>query len=169
MNIKKSVRVCFLFTLNSFILFVCCRKLPADAQKEKENQFRSFIQNHRFKTTAFYSDKPIDYIENDSVIKQETELWPYVKEYIKDDKYLISSQTGVVIEQNAMKMPGNDSVTLTRPYSLSSDAQRVYFDFIDYDYNARRYTVQEFKDNYIIIYIDWTNGAKVFTKFEKAD
>jgi len=166
MNFKKSVQFLLFLLLITLLFLPSCRKVPSSVQSEKENQFRSYILNHKFRASAFYADQPIDYITNDNVVKQETDLWQYVKSYITDDKDNFISNSQVSIEQNALKIPGNDSAALNRVYSISSDAQRVYFDFVDYDYVPRRYSLQEFKDNYFLVYIDWPTGAKVFSKFE---
>src|SRR6476619_1519278 len=83
--------------------------------------------SRKYHLTDFYSDIPIDFDEEDDTVKSETELWSYVKEYIKDDvDELFNDSTLVRVYQNEMKMPGNDEAVLDKFYFIGSDSEGQY-------------------------------------------
>lgn len=139
----------------------------------KAKEFEAFISNKYFKLTEFYADKPIDYIQDDSVVKAETNLWPYVRDYIKDDRNYFNSAAGTLeIEQNEIKIPTNDSAILKRNYGVGFNRNTAYIDFVDYNYVSTRYRLYEFKENYFIIHLEFRNRttnetATIFSKFEQ--
>ena len=163
---------------SAFLLLTACSKEDEDQpdgpseHEVRAQQFTSFIQDKSFQLVSFYSDKPIDYVQEDSVVKSETNLWPHVKEYIKDDKNFFNSATGVVqIEQNTLKILGNDSATLTRNYKVGFNRNSSFIDFVDYNYIPTRYKLSEFKDDYFIIYLDFkdqvtSQTATIYSKFQ---
>ena len=153
-----------LFCLFAGLVSTSCNK-PSKEDEKKATEFRAFTSAKKFKIVSFYADKPVDYDESDTEIKQETELWAYVKEYIRDDINIVDNNQ-VQIQQNAIKFPGSDAVTLTRPFNVGSDRSGAYLEFVDYFYEPLRYKLFEFKDNYFVIYVDFKGGAKLFSKYE---
>ena len=144
---------------------------PSQYETQSKN-FTAFIENKSFQLVSFYADKPIDYIQDDAVVKAETELWPYVKDYIKDDKNFFNSTTGIVeIDQSVVRYPTNDSATLKRNYKVGFTKNFAYIDFVDYNYIPTRYKLLEFKDDYFVIYLDFkdrvTNAtATIYSRFQ---
>lgn len=134
----------------------------------EEDQFRELIDSQKFQLRGFYSDVPVDYIENDSLVKEETDLWKYVSHYLKDDiNTFYTSGNVVTIEQNAQKMPGLSDPILNRNYLIGTDADGVYMRFLDYQYNPLEYRLHKMTDEYFILSIKWRQGATLFSRFEK--
>src|SRR5689334_10297322 len=100
-----------------------------NAAKKRADDFQASIVTHKYKPVAFYSDKPIDYITTDNEVKSETDLWIYVKDYIKDDENLFNNNGTVTIYQNALKFPGNEAATLSEDYSIGANGSDVMMKF----------------------------------------
>jgi hypothetical protein len=141
----------------------------------KQEGFKNFVIGNRFLPVDFYADKPIDYIETNSSVLAETDLKKYMMQYIKDDAIPFNNNHLLPVTQNALKMPGNDSLVLDRNWniSISKEKNELYVHYLDYYYEPLKYTVVEFKDNYFLAYVDWTSKvdptktAKLYTKFQK--
>jgi hypothetical protein len=105
----------------------------------------------------------------------ETDLNKYVMNYIKDDVIPFNADHSLPVMQNALKMPGADSVVLNRSWSISTSKEKneLYVHYLDYYYEPLKYTVVEFKNDYFLAYVDWTSKvdptktAKLYTKFQK--
>jgi hypothetical protein len=147
----------------------CTKSISSEenAAKKQADAFKASITTHKYTPVAFYSDKPIDYITTDNVVKSETDLWIYVKDYIKDDVNLFNDNGTVTVYQNAVKFPGNNAATLTENYSVSVNGTDVMFTFVDYNYVPTTYRLQEFNDAYFIVYVDGPSGSKLFSKFAR--
>ena len=164
MKLATTLSLAFIATA----LLCSCSKLRENSLEGEQRaaQFRSFIVSKKFQVKDFYSDKPIDYIEDDGEVRSETELFKYVSSWIKDDWNIFEVSTGKVnITQNAVKISGDDSEILVRNFNIGSDNAGVYFDFLTYRYEPLRYRLVEFTDNHFIVYVNWKSGAKLFTKF----
>ena len=146
-----------------------CRKQPtaAELEKKKAEQFHTTLQQSlKFRLTAYYSDKPIDYIESDSVQLLETDLWKYVRDYVKDDYYLFTSAGDVEVIQNALKIPSDFSDTIRYNYNVNAEGDHTDFNFYDYEYNPLTYKLAEFSADYFIVYV--TRGdANIYSRYEK--
>ena len=149
----------------------CTKSLSNEenAAKKQADEFKAAITTHKYKPVSFYSDKPIDYITDDNVVKSETDLWIYVKDYIKDDVDLFNNDGTVTIYQNAIKFPGNNAATLTEDYNVSANGTDVTLKFVDYNYVPTTYRLQEFTDAYFIVYLDGPSGSKLFSKFARVE
>jgi hypothetical protein len=135
--------------------------------KQKADEFKAAIVSQQFQVRDYYSDKPIDYIEDDQEVKEETQLFSYVSPWIKDDLNVFDAASKkVTITQNAVKIPGDASETLVKDFNIGADKDGVYFDFLNYQYQPLRYRLVEFTNTHFIVYTDWKSGAKVFTRFE---
>jgi hypothetical protein len=136
------------------------------ADVAKAEAFKAFIAGKEFQVSEYYSDKPIDYVETDTEVKSETNLWPYVSLWIKDDLNSFDVATNkVTIQQGADKIAGNDAATLVFDCTIGADKNGPYFNFLNYLYNPLRYHLVEFTDSYFLVYVDWHSGGKVYTKF----
>lgn len=134
----------------------------------EEEKFKQMLADEKFQLRAFYSDIPVDYKERDAQVKQETDLWIYVAEYLKDDVNTFSgSSDDVTIEQNQKKKPGLADSLLTRQYTIGTDDDGLYMMFLDYEYKPLQYHVHEMGDDYFILSIKWNQGATLFSRFEK--
>lgn len=167
----ETIRTIGLFMLSGLALSSCHKSLSdegnIEANKTRAAQFQATLANQNFKLTAFYSDKPIDYVTTDAIVKAETDLWGYVRLHLKDDVNNFGGDASVIINQNANKIPGNDAPQITRSYSTEYDKSFVYFNFIDDAYKPQQYKLSEFDANKFVVYIDFPGGAKLFSKFEK--
>ena len=155
------------------VLLSSCKKGDDKSEDEasaadiaKAEEFKTFVKDKQFQVREYYSDTPIDYNKDDGETTLETDLWPYVSLWIKDDQNLFDvAANQVTITQNNDKMPGLADATIVRPISIGADKTGAYFNFLNYQYNPLKYHLVEFTSNYFIVYADWTDGAKVFTKF----
>jgi hypothetical protein len=131
--------------------------LPVEKETTRKYQLRDF-----------YSDVPIDFVEYDTEVKSETELWAYVRDYLKDDVnefYLDSSL--VRVYQNELKIPGNDAPVLDKLYAIGTDAEGPYMNFLGPDYEPLKYRIQEYNEDYFILYLNWKDGSTVYSRFER--
>ena len=141
----------------------------------KTQDLNKFLIGNHFIPVEFYSDKPIDYNETNATVLAETNLNKYIINYVKDDVITFNADLSLPVIQNAIKMPGEAADVLNRSWSISSSKEKneVYLMYLDYDYTPRQYTVVEFKDNYILMYVDWTSKAdpsktaRLYSKFQK--
>ena len=157
-----------LFASLFITLFGSCKKEAGASPEDiaKAAAFKAYIGGKEFQISSYYSDKPIDYVTTDAEVKAETNLWPYVSLWIKDDLNLFDVNSGkVTIQQGSDKISGNDAATLTLDFSIGADKSGPYFNFLNYQYKPLKYRLVEFTDTYFLVYVDWTGGAKVYTKF----
>lgn len=135
--------------------------------KKKAEDFKAFVVEKKFQVKEYYSDKPIDYVEDDTEVKSETDLFAYVSPWIKDDWNVFDVNTNKVsVTQNERKIEGNSEAVIVKDFSIGADADGAYFNFLNYQYNPLKYRLVEFTADYFIVYADWHSGAKVFTKFQ---
>ncbi len=140
---------------------------PIDINAIKVDQFNSLIVEKKVQLKAFYSDTPIDYNETDNVVKEETDLWPYVSSWLKDDFTSFGSNgSSVTVEQNTVKMPGLNDDILHRSYTITKEDDGVYITFLDYQYQPLKYELYKVGVDYFILSIKWNNGATLFSRFE---
>lgn len=134
--------------------------------KQRAEEFKSYVSAKQFRLTDYWSDKAIDYVEDDTEVKSETELWPYVSYWIKDDVNVFDLNVNkVTITQNAQKFEGIADESFTRDFSIGADKDGPYFNFVNYQYNPLKYRLVEFGGDSFTVYVDWHSGAKVFSKF----
>lgn len=150
-------------------LFLSCSKDTGNAaQQKRADEFKAETKTMRFQLVDFYSDKPIDYDESDTVVKAETDLRPYIKTYLPDDINWLDSTGRLVIDQGQVRIPQNDSATLYRNWQLKWDNSNLYLDFVDYYYQPLRYTVSDFSTDGFTIFLSWhTGGAKIYSHFAR--
>jgi hypothetical protein len=154
-----------LVLLTACLIFASCKKefslenyQPAQPVKEVRN----------YQLRAFYSDIPIDFIEYDNEVRSETDLWVYVKDYLKDDiNEFHMDSTLVLIHQNDVKIPGNDEAVLTKSYIIGNDSEGMYMQFLGPEYEPLRYRLLEMNENYFIVYVKWRQGSTVYSRFER--
>lgn len=165
---KKSLLIFSVITFMSVMLVSCSKNsgTTEEQQQKKAEEFLNFIGNGQFRLTDFYSDKPIDYVTTDNVVKQETDLRSYIKPYLLDDDNFFADKGILTIAQNAQKIPGNNAAVINGSYLVSYDASHVYFDFVDHTYSPARYKVENFAAGKFTLYIDWPTGAKLYSRFE---
>ena len=102
----------------------------------------------------------------DAEVKQETNLWPYVSFWIKDDHNVFDVSTGkVTITQNANKFASISEEIFTRDFSIGADKDGPYLNFVNYQYNPLKYRLVNFDAEGFTVYVDWHSGAKVFSDF----
>ncbi len=150
----------------AILAFGCKKDQTLNENQKKAEEFRTLVAGKSFRATSFRSDKPIDYITNDSEVKAETDLWSYVKPHIVDDSNIFTAPSTLKIAQNALKVSGNDSTVLNRSYAISADKKSVIVDFVDYEYKPLRYRLQDFSETQFTLYIEW-NGAILSSRFTR--
>ncbi len=134
----------------------------------EEEKFKQVLFDGEFQLRDFYSEVPIDYNERDGQVILETDLWHYVIGYLKDDANTFSaSSENVVIAQNQEKKSGLPDETITRNYAVGTDDNGLYLTFLDYKYEPLPYRVHEFGDDYFILSVEWKDGIKLFSRFER--
>lgn len=155
-----------------------CQKDDAGGTSElqkKAVELENYVVNNRFIPVDFYSDTPIDYIENDATVLAETDLKKYIFPYLNDDIITFNPDKTLLVDQGSIMIQGNDAKTFTRTWSTETSKAKnvVYLNYLDYFYDQRRYTLVEWTDTSIIAYIDWTSKAdptktaKIYTRFQK--
>jgi hypothetical protein len=138
---------------------------PVKAEdKAKAAALKEFLKNDKLRLTKYYSETPIDYIDTDQVVKQETELWIYVSNWLKDDAYVFDADGNVNVEQNAARIESDTTPILNRNYSVVADAQGVAFDFIGHEYQDLAYRLISFTDTNLVVSATW-NGKKVISEY----
>ena len=138
---------------------------PEDKQKAED--FKAFVASKQFTLASYSSDKPIDYVEDDAEVKEETNLWPYVSYWIKDDHNVFDVSTSTVtITQNANKISTISEEVFTREFSIGADKEGPYFNFVNYQYTPLKYHLVDFNAEGFTVYVDWHSGAKVFSEFK---
>lgn len=134
--------------------------------KQKAEEFKAAISAKQLRLVDYWSDKEIDYVEDDTTVKAETNLWPYVSIWIKDDTNVFDlSNNKVTITQNEHKFADISEEVFTRDFSVGADKNGAYFNFVNYQYNPLQYRIVEFNASEITVYVDWHSGAKVYSKF----
>ncbi len=166
MKIMKTLLLILIGAATIGSLNSCKKENGASAEDiAKANDFKAFIEGKNFQISEYYSDIPIDYDPNDTVAAS-TDLWRYVSLWIKDDLNSFNTQTGkVTIVQGTHKIEGMDEDTLTFDFSIGADNTGAYFNFLNYQYKPLRYHLVSFTDSYFLVYVDWVQGSKVYTKF----
>ncbi|HUQ66717.1 MAG TPA: hypothetical protein VM101_11205 [Flavitalea sp.] len=157
-----------LFLLFTMMLFAGCQKELSFEYDKQLDPGLSKETSRSYRLSAFYSDIPIDFVENDDEIKSETDLWGYVKEYLKDDinEFFVDS-TLVIVHQNVNKIEGNDEPLLRKDYRVGNDSNGRYMKFLGPEYEPLQYLLQEMNDDYFIVYLDWKHGSKIFSRFDR--
>jgi len=161
---KGSIMVPFALMIS----FTSCKKedTPEQQEQNKSEAFHNLLQTSKtFHLTAYYSDIPIDYIETDSVVLQETDLWKYVRDYIKDDEYVFYSAGDFNIIQNSVKIPSDLSDTIHYQYGVYSAGDHVDFNFYDYEYQPLTYKLESFSDSSFVVYA-YRGAARIYSKYE---
>ena len=137
--------------------------------KTRSDDFQASVLSHKYKLVSFYSDKPIDYITSDTEVKSETDLWPYVKQYLIDDQYFFGANGALSIHQMASKMPGNDTESINASYELSMKGTDVMVKFVDYMYSSFEYKLHEFDNTYFTVFVDGPSGSKLYSKYARVE
>lgn len=133
------------------------------------DNFKQFLVDFNFQLRDFYSDIAIDFNEEDNQTLSETDLWHYVPQYLRDDVNDFDEDGTVSINQHQVKKPGFDDDMLIRSYSVGEDENGVFITFLDSDYNPLSYRVAEIGEDYFILSIEWTQGAVLYSRFEKVE
>ena len=115
----------------------------------------SFLQSNSLQLSSYYSDSAIDYNDDDTIVKAETNLWPYVSSWLKDDVYSFGTDGQVTVVQNNNKLPSDSSATFTRPYSVEADDDGVKFTFLTNEYEALDYRLVQFSDSVLTVSATW--------------
>ncbi len=157
----------FLIALLPFLTGCAKSNQKVDELKKKSEEYQASVIGSRYQLIEFYSDKPIDYLDDDSLIKSETALWKYVKPYLIDDENVMDMNGTVVINQKLEMDPSIDSAYIFRSYKFSNDDKVVFFDFVDYYYKPLKYKVSSMDSSSILIYVDWPNGAKLYSRYKR--
>jgi hypothetical protein len=160
----------YVILLTFFTCFFACKKEKSanpisDADKKRAADVTALIQNHEYRLSKYYSESPIDYIDTDQVVKAETDLWPYVSNWLLDDNYAFASNGDVTINQNAVKIPTNSAPVIMSKYLVVADKDGVRFDFVGHEYQTLKYRLVSFTDTAILFWATW-NGKKVFSEYK---
>ena len=92
-----------------------------------------------------------------------------MKSYIKDDVNLFGDNGSLTIYQNTDKMPGNEAATIPAVYGTLVKGTDVMFNFVDYNYVATRYRLDQFDNAYFTVYVDGPAASKLYSKFARVE
>lgn len=153
--------------LAAIFVFISCQKKLTEVDKNAKTatDFKTFVQEKGFVVDSFYSDTPIDYITTDAEVRQETNLNKYIYPHIMDDRNFLSANGDLMIYQNENRTGVNDSAVLMRKWAIGSNKSYVYMDFVNYDYEQKRYRLLEFTNDHFILYLDWPTGGRIYSRF----
>src|SRR5687767_10585351 len=120
--------------LASGIFSSCTKEDEASAEdKQKAEEFKALVVSKQFRLSEYYSDIPIDYVEDDTEVKAETDLWGYVSFWIKDDLNVFDVNSGkVTVTQGANKYSGISEDVFVRDFSIGADKDGPYIQFLNY-------------------------------------
>ena len=174
---KRNILILALATV-TLISITSCQKDDAGESSElqkKAIELENYVVNNRFIPVDFYSDTPIDYVENDATVLAETDLKKYIFPYLTDDLITFNPDKTLLVDQGDKTMDGLDTKTFTRSWKTETSKAKnlVYLHYLDYFYEPPRYTLVEWTDTTIIAYVDWTSKAdptktaKIYTRFQK--
>ena len=154
----------------AFVLFACHKKSESVDPIRQEDKLKAaalseFLKSSEFRLTAYYSESPIDYIDTDQVVKAESDLWPYVSIWLKDDAYSFDNSGHVIIQQNANRIDTDTAAILTRNYSVEADVEGVGFKFMGHEYQPLNYRLISFTDSNLLVSASW-NGKKVISEYK---
>lgn len=133
--------------------------------KDRAASLQTYLQQNGFQLKRYYSEVPIDYIDTDQVVKEETDLWQYVSPWLKDDRYVFGSNGQVTVEQNAIRIASDSAATLSRTYSVAADKDGVAFNFIGHEYQPLNYRLESFSEDLLKVSATW-NGKEVISEYE---
>jgi hypothetical protein len=158
-----------IFTITAISL-ISCKKETSIEDAPKDNQqaaaLTAFLESRKLHLTKYYSETPIDYIDTDQVVKAETDLWQYVSPWLRDDDYIFGEDGTFIIEQNTIKIPGNNAQSLTKRYYVETDKSgNVNFHFVGYEYQDLTYHLITFNDSMLKVSATW-NGNTVISEYE---
>ena len=150
--------------LISFAIFSCKKNNSDEIRPEdqaKAAELTIFLQGNSFQLKKYYSEKPIDYIDTDQVVKSETELWSYVSVWLHDDAYVFGQDGSLSIQQNLNKFPSNGSETISKKYEVAADKDGVGFKFIGHEYQDLNYRLISFTDTTLKVSASWNNKTVI--------
>lgn len=155
----------------AFVILASCHKKAesvdpiSQEDKLKAAALAEFLKSGDFRLTKYFSETPIDYIDTDQVVKAETDLWPYVSIWLKDDAYSFDGSGHITIQQNEARIDTDTSAILTRSYDVSADPEGVSFKFMGHEYQPLNYRLISFTDSNLIVSATW-NGKKVISEYK---
>lgn len=143
---------------------------PVEPEKTRLEQFVHLLTSDGFQLRAFYADKPIDYNESDAEIRQETDLWRYASDYLKDDVDLFDASGSTVrIEQHEKKRSGLPDDVLVRRYAVTEESGNISLQFLDYRYEPLTYHLDNFGEGYFVVSVPGPQGSTLYSRFEKVN
>lgn len=146
-----------------------CKKEDAppagpSADEKLRAAFEAEILSHdHYRLAEYYSKSPIDYIDTDDVVKQETNLWPYVSPWLLDDWYHFT-KVKVTCYQNAEKIPDNPNPTIEQDFHTYFDRNGVGMHFMNHEYIPLEYRLDNFSDTDFTVHAFYKNHI-VYSRF----
>lgn len=151
------------------LLFSCSKEYSYEKRITSEltrANFHAFLTSPgtKFQPVDFYSDQPIDFDKNDGSTELETDLQKYVSSYLPDDHYNFLQDGKIVVEQNELRKQSIVADNFERSYAVSESEQAVLFDFLDHNYNPKRYILHEIGSDYFILKVAFEN-AMLYSRY----
>jgi len=142
--------------------------------EKRADSLKQYVVGKHFVPVDFWSDTPIDYIEDDDSVKAETDLKKYILGYLADDFITFEAGGNLVVDQRDSVFAGKPATfTATWAVTMSKADNAVYLNYLDYYYEPRRYSLLTFTDTELVMFVDWTSTkdptkkARLYTRFEK--
>jgi hypothetical protein len=165
-------------------MVISCSKDSSDKVKspleQKAESLEAFLTGKHFVPVDFYSSRAIDYNQDDAETRLETNLKPYLLPYLADDIITFGTKPLLTVDQGKEKyiagpgMPTVDSAyTTVWGVGTIKAKDEVFFQYLDYNYTERRYTLDYYNDSTILAHVPWvsktsqTDTATLYTLFRK--
>ena len=168
--IRNFYKRCIILTaLGLFLLSSCQKEYSAETMgllSPKDTFMNYLLKNKTFKLDAFYSDVPIDFNPYDTVAPR-TDLWQYVRDYLKDDTLVfLPGNLAQIIQGPNLISVGTPPVINVNYGAVSDSTGALLFNFVDYDYQPFTYQLLTFNDSSFVVFIQ-TPSAKLFTRYRR--
>ncbi len=164
-----SKRSIILTALGLLLLSSCQKEYSAETLgllSPKDTFMNYLLKNKTFKLDAFYSDVPIDFNPYDTV-GPKTDLWQYVRDYLKDDTLVfLPGNLAQIIQGPNLISPGTPPVISVNYGAVPDSTGALLFNFVDYDYQPFTYQLVTFNDTSFTVFIQ-TPDAKLFTRYRR--
>lgn len=152
--------------LFALLLLAACKKEQSNeatsADKAKAIEIQTWLSGKSFRLASYYADAPVIYPPGTT---PETELWKYVSLWLHDDSCVFQNGN-VLIYQNTLFYPEDNSPILSRPFDVAADKKGIYVDFLSFQYQPLRYDFVQKNDSTITLKYPY-KGANVLSVFKK--
>ena len=146
---------------------------PSQLEKRADSLNKYVLERH-FIPVDFYSSRPIDYNQDDTLIELNTDLKPFILPYLADDTIIFIDNGTLNIDQGSILysvLPKQ----FTMPWKIETSKAKneVYLLYLNYTYESRRYTLDYYNESEMLAHVLWVSKinpadtATLYTLFVK--